>query len=190
MRYLVDPQERHIYLEKGSTTFQGFLSESELVLLRSTIDSAQIKTYQAGRNMWKRFAPFRNLALSRQKASIISGLTGTSPITLAFDQLCLPGSHPLIPGSTLDTYSSIQWMLGCMIYDLTTGDLTVYSPVAALPLDTLFASPHLLIAYATTRPLYRQTPTDPHTHDLKKEGYAYGDHLSLATHPQINTLST
>ena len=74
------------------------------------------------------------------------------------------------------------------VFPTQVGNGTFIHPEAPIPLQQLLTVPNhrfLLIAYCKKETMYTLNEADPHTHDLKRLGYAFGDKLRESTHPIV-----
>ncbi|MCB1109629.1 MAG: hypothetical protein KDK64_01490 [Chlamydiia bacterium] len=198
---------RHHYIE-----FEELLSPDEVEALLSGIEevlSKRIKSswtpeavYRAGYNIWSENPSVKKVALSSHLAEIASQLSKERTLRLAFDQVLYgaPSETPLFAEPrTLKTLSSVQPVICGLILTLKNdeafedpqpkkpGNATFFSPRHPLSFDYLsqnLSTIQYLIVYTGDKALYVHTPTDPHTHVLKKQSYVFGDRLG-SSHPIV-----
>jgi len=94
------------------------------------------------------------------------------------------------PSEELTTPSLEEELPSLSPFPSKQGSGIFFTPDIPLILSDLFNSPcqdFLLIVYTEKRALYRLEENDPHTHELKKLGYIYGEQLKNTTHPIIFT---
>lgn len=108
--------------------------------------------------------------------SSIQGLVGGLMICLEGEEEVDDEPHNPMVGEKLDPFPRIK---GSGIY---------FS--AETPLDLSFinkesTNSYLLIAYASLQAVYVHCPGDPNTHDLKDDGFAFGDSLRQEIHPLV-----
>lgn len=114
----------------------------------------------------------------------------------------------LLSPATLDTSSCIQGIAAALILQLSSVDFSLMPPnelgpatfipqakgsgiffTPTLPFSLAYLNAahqpihQLLIVYSYKKSVYKREDQDPHTHHLKKLGYAFGDRLTQATHP-------
>ena len=198
---------RHHYIE-----FEELLSPAEIKALLSGIETVLAKRthqtptpetiYRAGYNVWSEDPRVKKVALSSRLAEIASQLSKERTLRLAFDQILYgaPSETPLFPEPrTLKELSSVQPVICGLILTLESatpledpqpkkaGNATFFSPRHPLSFDYLtqnISMTQYLIVYTGEKSLYIHTPTDPHTHALKKQDYVFGDRLG-SSHPIV-----
>lgn len=159
--------------------------------------------YRSGRDVWRSDATLRKQIFSHSLAHLAADLFKKPTLHIAFDQLLRTGQKPgfsnLLP-SSLQSISSIQPIAGAVLIHLSGPPLPsefvpsspenvmFLSSDLVIPWELFFQLPHqsyLLIAYAPPKAIYVLEKKDPHTHALKKLGYAFGDRLQQAHHPIV-----
>ncbi|MCB1085119.1 MAG: hypothetical protein KDK60_03350 [Chlamydiia bacterium] len=195
MRFALTKDHLDFYFKHHYLELEGLLTEEEcLALCKETLPAN-------GYDCWRKSPLFKKVTLSPRIASIASELTKTRSLRLAFDQLFLPDQPPLYKKPlAIKEISSVQPTLSGLLIQLSpqdepfeplplkVGSGRFFSPNLPLPLDDVRAAPstQLLIVYARELSLYTPTPTDPHTHALKKQGYVFGDRVRSTTHPILH----
>jgi len=172
-------------------------------------DQETKELFLLGRDLWRHDTEVKKLVFNKQLAQITASLLPPTGLRIAYDQAIRigknPGKSPLPSPTTLQKVSAFQSIVcGILIrltdgpapkvsdffcpYPAKKGEMTLFKPDLPLSFDPLFQIPNqslLLIAYCIPKTVYILEPNDPHTHRLKKEGYAFGDLLKNKTHPII-----
>lgn len=65
------------------------------------------------------------------------------------------------------------------------GSVAFISPQTSFLTPPSLPGVYLILGFTSAQPVYRLQPTDPHTHDLKRYGYVFGDQLKETTHPVL-----
>lgn len=155
--------------------------------------------WKAGRNLDKEDPKILKTLFQLQLGKLSNALFKKRPIRIAYTQtLWTENSHdPLFSSSdTLQSISSISPILGAIIICLKSKDpqesllpslthlkqgnvffLSEQYPVDFPKLLSQAGIRAFCIALSSGNAIYRLEPKDPHTHDLKKSGYAFGDNL-------------
>lgn len=116
---------------------------------------------------------------NRMLAELMAELCGAQCIRLAYE-----GKLSVREG-TLQEITSFQGLVGGLIL-APDGGGTFFSLTCNLV--DLNLDPELdytLVVYARDQVVYVYNPKDPHTHDLKDQGYVFGDRLQARTHPLL-----
>ena len=159
--------------------------------------------YRVGHDLWREDETLRKKILSHTFAEIGAELFKKPSLHIAYDQLFRTGSKPGFPQklpSTLNEISSIYPLAGALLIHLSGPkapselipsrheNIMYLSPEMMIPWELFFQLPHqsyLLIAYGIPESIYLLQKKDPHTHSLKKLGYAFGDRVKHDRHPII-----
>lgn len=158
--------------------------------------------YLASRNLWRTNGEIKRLLFKKQIHQLASLLFQKKEIRLAFDQALLTRGvlGPIFPKNfTLQEASSFQNMVGGVMINLglpheaslfalpkKAGSAIFFAADLIIPFDKFTALKDLnllLIGYCSKNSVYIEEKNDPHGHSLKREGYAYGDHLRDETNP-------
>ncbi|HPE85278.1 MAG TPA: hypothetical protein PLO43_03770, partial [Chlamydiales bacterium] len=161
-------------------------------------------TYMTGHDLWRKDATIKKTVLSRDLAHILSQLTKIKPMQIGFDQVLQTSPSTLKftqKPCLLKEISSVGPAIGGLLINLsqdaietdaplpqTPGNLLFFGAELPLPFPDIVSLPDqlfLLIVYCNVKPRYLACPNDPHSHQLKKQGYGTGDHLTSDTHPII-----
>lgn len=132
---------------------------------------------EARRDLWRHHPEVKAISCKRNLAHVAGELGGRFPVQIAYDQW-IDGER-----GTPETLGSVQGLIGALLLTLSgaeAGNGIYLAPNAPLPSELLGVT--LLVAYAH-KPVYVQNENDPHNHELKNEGYGFGDRLSIETHP-------
>jgi hypothetical protein len=132
-------------------------------------------------------------------AQILYDLSGLQQFRLLFDQVIEYPLYPKSPSSlVLDQLSFQGVVMGLLIningfpvdghplFPSHKSHVTFFDPTLMIdlqPFKTPTGSKFLCVGFGTLQTRYRFEPTDPHTHDLKKLGYVFGDVLDNRFHP-------
>lgn len=191
-------------LEEASCRIDTFLS-SRLKRLIENVPPPEL--FKVGHDLWRQDETIKQLVQNRTLAQLAGGLLGKTPLLLAFDQVLRTTSQvgfPQANARSLQQISCIQPLAGAALLRLlgtstsspllpTKPENVVFlAPDLPLPWELFFQEPHhtfLLITYASPKALYLLEKNDPHTHELKKLGYAFGDHICPPHHPLLYTLT-
>jgi len=183
-----------------SETEAAALSSSiDLVLQERLKKLIETKTpaemFRSGRDLWKSSPAIAKKSMSRPFASLMAALTGARAVRLAYDQALRTTGEtgPVFPAPCpLSEVSCFQPLIGGIILRLKydphppellpkkVGSALFFTPALPLPWESLTQTPgqsFLLLAYGPERCVYVLEKRDPHTHELKREGYVFGDLL-------------
>lgn len=159
--------------------------------------------FRAGHDLFREDELLRKKILSHNFAEIGAELFKKKSLHIAYDQLLRTGSAPNYPNklpSTLNEITSIYPLAGALLIHLSgekiplelvpsqPENIMFLSPDLTIPWQQFFQLPHqsyLLIAYAIPESVYVLQKKDPHTHNLKKLGYVFGDRVMHTHHPII-----
>lgn len=213
MRFAVEKEEKQFFDHHKHIEFADFFSPDEIAdaqkeieaflltklgKLPETHDPKQI--YRHGRGLWKKYP---KLSLNRKLAEVAASLFQQKFLRLAFDQVIqsTTASSSLFPTSLkIGQISCIQPLVGAALIRLTSeespapltpqkpGGVVFIHPDLIFPWSALTAAPHqtfLLLTFGAQTLSYLLVKEDPLTHDLKKEGYVFGDLVRSETCPTI-----
>jgi hypothetical protein len=177
-------------------------------LKKKSLDQAtNADLWKAGRFLWKKDAEIKKMLLKSRIGEIASFLFKKRPIRLGYDQAFFTTGGrdvPLPDLVNLKEISCIEPVLGGAIFNLSDhsfetaqpdlpdmrkqkkGNVIFFTPDYPIPFSDLFQISHLrclVVCFTLNRVRYKLEPKDLHTHDLKKEGYVFGDLLKEETHP-------
>lgn len=154
-----------------------------------------LELYRSGRDLSKSSPLIEKKSKIYALAALAAELTASKAVRLAFDQAIRTGieTGPLFPeASSLHAISCLRPLLCGVFLRLKNdphppeflpqkvGSALFFSPDLPLPWGSLVQTPEqsfFLLAYAGEKCLYVLEKNDPHTHELKKEGYVFGDTL-------------
>ncbi len=193
------------------------LSESIDHLLIKRIDGFSQSTppeklFLFGRDLW-RSDPKIALFVSLKKSADVATQLFNPPsfnqrgVRLAFDQLFETTSSttfsPYLP-IPLQAASCIRPLAGFILLHLTgepreapffpkkRENIVFVAPHALVKWENFFERPFqrfFIVAYAPVQAHYLLEKNDPHTHSLKRLGYAFGDLLTSEHHPLVYRFS-
>lgn len=180
MKYHIN-REQHFFFEKNHyIEFDALLTDSE----RKRLADALQKVQPNSRNASYAFDVIKKITHMSKLAKLASELIHTRKLRFGFDQLLaapynLKNLHneTCINGLAIALYLSLDSDEQHAIFALPTMDL------ASLPLD--LTKRYFLIVWTEDRAQYILQPKDPHTHELKKCGYVFGDRLKEEWHPIV-----
>ncbi len=177
MRYTITSQQINYLRKEQQIELEGLYTVEQAHALKQLLDSAQ---NSSGRDLHRENPPLISALYLSKLGQVASQLYGKKTLRLAFTQYT-PFPLSTLPIKEISSFS--QTCGGCLL-DLETGTIFFYT--ADFPLDfPHIRKPSLFIAFSTNKARYTLQENDPHTHLLKKFGYAFGDLISDATHPLI-----
>lgn len=213
MRYCIDHEEMVSFEKNSFVLFKDLLSPSQVHKVLSSLSSS-LKEQNESLSPYKTVFYGRDLALSSPdvRKVIFSKSIGQVACQLSKKKKLRYGGDWFWQGSmmpwgaqegTFDSFFCVRPLVVVCLIALT--DSTSSQPVPFLPEkagDALFFSSQLnypwgslkdqgsdqkflLLAYADETLFYGLNPLDPHTHNLKRSGYVFGDKLKETTHPHI-----
>jgi hypothetical protein len=221
MRFAFTPDQREFFRKHRYIEFQGLLSSSQAELLdkkaedllarRLNLPPAKWDTapphslYKAGYDLWREDEAIKKITQKLSIAHIAAELFDTTPLRIAFDQLCMINNIQSPPFSTalsVEHVSSVKPLAGVALFllkDLVqespsfplptkAGNALFFAPDIALPWKELYSIPglhFLLLAFAPIKSYYRPEPNDPHSPAFKKLGYVYNEQLKEELHPVV-----
>jgi hypothetical protein len=213
MRFKITGEHRKVFEQQRYIAFDDLLPKSLVEEAAAGIDallSSRLRRlitaaspqelFKVGHDLWRQDPTIRRLVQNRALAQVAGELMKKTGLVLAFDQSLRTTSQVGFPGAqphSLEHSSCIQPLAGAALVRLTgnshhsflpaeTTSVMFLAPDFLLPWEMFFQEPHhsfLLIAYAPPKALYLLEKNDPHTHELKKLGYAFGDHVGPPHHP-------
>ncbi len=186
MRTTISAQQSSFFTKNGYIEFGGVDLDLE-ALFKET-----------GRDQWQKSAAIRAILL-RKLGPIALVLAGKKTLRIGADWHIPAGLAPKQQGRCEELFSIQGLQIGCIIAKECPTMLP--SPLGLLPLPTtpghvLFFRTNLILdwpkcppvdlylaAFALPNGMYVENRKDPHTNDLKKLGYSFGDVLRNDTHP-------
>lgn len=174
MRYTITTSQLSYFETEGFVELEGLYTEDEMKELKSLFSLAH-QVNASGRDLERENPPLTAALHLPKLGQIANQLTNVKPLRLAFTQL-----YPPFSVKGLHAVSSISELVVGVLLDPETGAALFLSPKAEIDLTGF-----LLIGIAKATARYVLQENDPHTHLLKKLGYAFGDKLLDATHPLI-----
>ena len=208
MKHIIEFSQIEYYKQNRFLELAGALKADRLhglvEAIRKEKSISDSKTYDKkeqflqAHDFFRKIPDLKRFLTSPFIANVISDLTQESNFRLLFDQLIFYPMAPEYPQSLVIDDLSFQGMvIGMMInlgpipagktaFPSEFGNITFFD--ATLPIDlTGFSTPSgaefLLVGFGRQEARYRFKEKDPHTHVLKNLGYAFGDHLTNASHP-------
>lgn len=167
--------------------------------------------WKAGKDLWKEDPQIKKILFRLQLGELCHFLFKKRPIRLAYAQTFFTGKQQDLvfsKAASLSNISSASPLLGGALFCFsstqkeTTSEqpgipslleiqkkrVFFFSPDYPIPFPELFQEKEmraLLLCFAAGNARYKLEPKDPHTHDLKKEGYVFGDSLKEETCPYL-----
>lgn len=212
MRFVSTADQREFFRKHHFIELEGLLTAQQVQALDATaqeILEARLKIsdstpWKAGFDLWRDAPLIKKTTQKLSIAHIASELFDTTPLRIAFDQLCvsLPSPAPFAKDLSLTEISSFKPLAGGILFPLTDlpteqnptfpipqkiGSALFFSPKIPIPWSFLFSMPwrFLLIAFAPDKSFYRPEPNDVHSPLFKKRGYVFNDLLKEEFHPQV-----
>ncbi len=181
MKYHISREQRFFFDQHQYIEFDGLLSPEEQKKLKSALS----KPASITRDLSSSNPTIKEVVLSRARAKLAAELSHTKILRLGFDELFV------LPNQTKNLLNEIciQGLIICLFLDIDSEDArgTFVLPnvdLSQVPLAE--GKRYLLIGWAEEKALYIMQPNDPHTHELKKKGYVFGDRLQETWHPVIH----
>ncbi len=181
MKYHISREQRFFFDQRHYIEFDGLLSNEE----QKRLKNALLKESSVKRDISSVHSDVREIVLSRSRAKLASELSYNKVLRFGFDELFVQ------PNTTKNLLNEIciQGLIICLFLDIDSDDgrgiFTLPNvDISELPLDP--NKRYLLIGWAEEKAIYIMQPNDPHTHELKKRGYVFGDRLQEKWHPIIN----
>jgi hypothetical protein len=161
--------------------------------------------FTQGRDLFRESEEIKKFVTRKTFAEIGSQLFNEKILRLASDRYFRSGKTSsekvLSPSLSLQQLNCFQRISGGVLFNLYKDDLSFdlpfplkkgsgvfLSPILKLNFSSFFTHPDssfFLITYGPEKLIYTLSQTDPHTHDLKKWGYAFGDTMQNPTHPIV-----
>ena len=218
MRFAITPEQRDFFHKNQFIEFEKLLSPEqigaidkeakEVISHRLKVPISKWETlplhalYNAGYDLWRDAAQVKKATHKLSIAHIASEIFDTSPLRIAFDQLCISGSScPFQNSLPLIEISSVKPLAGGILFLLSdavilkefplpqaAGNALFFGPTLPIPWTQLFSMPHfsfLLVVFAPEKSFYRQEPNHPHSSLFKRRGYVFNDHLKESFHPVV-----
>ncbi|MBS0635234.1 MAG: hypothetical protein JSR37_07205 [Verrucomicrobia bacterium] len=167
MKYSISRDQQFFFEQKKYIEFDGLLTPLEQKALQTAI--------KPGRNLSFKSDQIKAITHSRRLAKLAAGLTHGKFLRFGFDQLYTGGTEFCING------------LVCLLFLEVDSDHAIFT-TPTVDITTVPLKPdarYFLIGWADERAQYILQPNDPHTHDLKKLGYVFGDRLQEQWHPTL-----
>lgn len=206
MKYLTTIQQQNTFKNQGYLELEALFSLEEVETLKRLLDVALAShlgisskeipftslenRFISGYELQRDHPPLNKAMKFSKLGQIVSGLFKEKCLFAAFTQY-----YPFLPSpSSLINIGSLTEIVGGVLigFSPSTLDLCPKHPGNAVffQSDILLPFPQwdfplLLIAFASANARYFFQGNDPHTHFLKKLGYAFGDKLTQETHPLI-----
>ncbi len=160
--------------------------------------------FMHGRDLWRDEEDIARIVCQKSLAKIAAELFDQKMVRLGYDQFFpkpveerslphTPYEQLISSPRTLSQISPIQNTLGGWLIALSEpasetglkkGNTLCFH--ADFPLSlSLFEQDLFLIAYCERKSFYTEQPNDPLTHQLKSQGYHFGEYLRDAQHPLI-----
>lgn len=178
MRYTISSQQLSHFRRERFLELDGLFSEEEASLLKMCLDEALAKE-PSGRDLERDDAKLKKALHLSRIGQVASAIFGKKRLKLAFTQYPSPWSF-----AKLEEVSCITELPGGALIDLVTGQVTFYPADQPIVFESI-THPYLIIGLSFENGRYKLQESDPHTHRLKKRGYAFGDTLKNDTHPLI-----
>jgi len=178
MRYTTTSSQFSYFRQNDQVELEALFSEEEVHNLKTLLDET-IQKNVSGRDLQRENPSLSKAIPFSSLGQIASSLFGKKRLRVAFTQYLPPFKK-----MTLEKISSVSELLGGCLIHLTSGNVTFISKYLEIDFSA-FEEPIFLIAIASDKARYQFQENDPHTHLLKKLGYAFGDQLTDATHPLI-----
>ena len=215
MRFALTKDHLDFFYRNHYIEFEDLLTIEEVFSLEDAIEEVLTKrmgesrdpkkVYLAGSHCWQDDPRITKVALNPHLAEIASQLTKERTLRLASSQILSGGlseKKVFDESLPLENLCSIQKVSCGLILHLSSseeledpqpkkpGSATFFSTRLPISFDYLTKTSQLtqlFLIYSVENSLYTLTPTDPHTHALKKLGYGFGDHVRPHTHPIVIT---
>jgi hypothetical protein len=137
-------------------------------------DRLTLARFTTGHNLWMKNSSIKKILSNRSIAEIIHELTQAPQIRLLFDARMDKGEVDL-------SKFCVQGILFYILICIETGNVTFVQK------DKISAitKPTFLAIYGKAESIYIFNERDPHTHQLKKLGYVFGDRLKSTDFPFV-----
>jgi hypothetical protein len=165
MRIDITAKQHARFTADREISFNDLLSEEERLIL---------SRFTTGRNLWMKEAAIKKILSKRSIVEIIHELTKASQIRLLFDERIGKGEVDL-------SKVCVQGILFYILICIETGAITFVDKEKISTITT----PTFLAIYGKGDSVYIFNELDPHTHELKKLGYVFGDRLKPNDFPFV-----
>jgi hypothetical protein len=205
MRFKI-PGDLHNFFSKNNyLELEDVFLPDEITKISNSIDEELIKRssanpYKGRRDLWRDSGCIAKVVCSHKFARLAAQIFNQKFLQLGFDQVLqksTESNYLLETTYSMQDISCIKPLLGGIVIQLKGESLKVpflpqkkenivfIAPQIPLPWDLILQplQSFLLIAYARPKALYLFEKKDPYTHNLKKLGYGFGDHLTDPIHP-------
>lgn len=179
MRYVVTSEQFDHFHQMGFIDFEAFFRKSDIDLLTQLLDAA-LEKVPTGRDLQREDPTLTKALKSSKFRQIATQLFRKNRLRIGLTQYstCFEGTASIKEISPLS-----ETLGGCLIH-LKSGGVTFYDE--RFPIDfSSFEKPSLFILISSDKARYQYAEKDPHTHLLKKLGYAFGDRITNDTHPLL-----
>ena len=200
---LMTSQDAETLCEKTEALLLKHLHQKPLNL------ASNLELWKAGKDLWKEDPEIKKILFRLQLGELSHVLVTQRPIRLAYTQGLFTGDKQDSLFSETENVQNISCMgplLGGVLLCLDTPseqeevqllpDLKTlakaraffFSGEYAIPFAELFKQKRLkmiLLCFAPGKIRYKLEPKDPHTHELKKSGYGFGDLLKEEICPYL-----
>lgn len=194
MRYVVTIGQTSFFQKEGHIELEELFNQAEVQELYQLLEKAQSKTPSSEGYELERTDQALHYAMHFQRlAHIAAPLFKQKRLRIGFTKY---PPHYNLTGTILEI-SSLTDVHGGVLINLgatpppdktylprAPGNGTFISPEISIDFTSLNA-PYLLVVFAGANARYILQETDPHTHRFKKFGYAFGDRITVETHPII-----
>lgn len=177
MKYSIS-REQHFFFEQNHyIEFDGLLSDVEH---KSLVDALK-KVHVQARDLSHTIKPVKAITHMTRLAKLASQLTHKTFLRFGFDQILCPPIETGLVSQDL----CISGLVGLLYLSLDGQEVHAIFADPTADADTLplqADTRYLVIGWAEERAMYVLQPNDPHTHELKKHGYVFGDRLKEEWH--------
>jgi len=207
MPITTDKDQRRFFREQGYIEFEELISDEqlnhvndEIKKLTQSLGRNSDRLFRQGHDLFRQSDYLKKICTSKLFAALFAELIGEKSIRLGFDQF-IPKNYSTKSLQSLEESCCLRGILGGLIICLNSADASDPSVFpshagngiffrAQHPIDyqILQQRPQqqfYLIGYTSQKTQYSLQENDPHTHDLKKLGYIFGDSLQNEHHPLI-----
>lgn len=173
MKYSIPREQQFFFEQNGYIEFDGLLSPAEQ---KKLIDACKPGL---SRNFSHRSDAIKAITHSRRLAALASQLTHTKLLRFGFDQLFTEKIY---------TDLCINGLICLLFIEIDSPEGHAFFAKFPVNTETLPLKPnerYFVIGWADEKAQYMLEPKDPHTHELKKLGYVFGDRLQEKWHPTL-----
>lgn len=180
VKYSISREQQFFFEQQQYIEFDELLSEQE----QKSLITALKKVVTSTRDVSHTSEAVKTITHMSRLAKLASELTRVRHLRFGFDQVLVP---PVTIGNMLNEVC-IQGLV-CVLYIAIDKDAgpsifaKASADVATLPLNP--DARYFVVGWADEKALYLLQPKDPHTHQLKKHGYVFGDRLKEEWHPTL-----